>query len=213
MSRKVTLDTRSIVVWGLIGMVGLFLLMLITPSLWYGSGPLALSMLFGLIPLAVLIAILVFLFGKSRPIVKSHRILLKRLAIAVVASSILSIAVTAVSDQLNPFAPGTWYYFLQNTGVAMNFAAAATGLLLVNYQRFMYWPLWSRSDKNLADERQKYVRQRVFEKAYTLNILIALLVGASHHGASQRMQSVLTCVLLTSIVFLPAVIATQQQDS
>jgi hypothetical protein len=214
MSRNSRLTNRSIFVYGIIIIVALILLGLVTPDLWGEAGFSPLFVLIAAVPLILFVTLVVLLFGSSKTSTKlANGEILKTLGATVLGASALSFVVTAISENLDPFAPGTWFYFLQNTGVAMNFLAAAAGLLLVNFRQFTYWPLWNRSDKNRADEREKFVRQRVFEKAYGLNIIISAVILFLYSGATHRMHAVLVCILLTSIFFLPAVIAAWQKDS
>lgn len=209
------LNPRTVMTYGLIGFVGLILLMLVLPSVFGGSLN-TLVLMFTLVPLVLLLGLLVFLFGKPKTGGKDearNATIAKALAQTVVAGSLLSILVTLVSEQVRVDEHASLFFFLQNTGVALNFIAAAAGLVLVNQQNYVYWPLWSKSDKKMADERQRYVRQRAFEKAYGLNIVLGLVIWFCYSGASNRLQNVLICVLLTSILFLPAVLAVRQKAS
>lgn len=223
------IDSRTFMTVSLIAIVSAFMLMLVTPSIapylpfqaaaddsltnfmfW------AVISLFWLVPLAVGLALLVILFGKSDKSKPVRAINAQKITKLLAATTVVAVAgsymATSISDHIT-ISSGHSYFFWQNVGTAMTFIAAATGLLLVNYQKYVYFPFWNKHDKKSADERQKYVRQRVFEKAYSLNLIASLVVVFLWSNASDRMHQVLVFGLLILLLGLPAVIAAWQKDS
>lgn len=205
------IDRRSLLTYMVVVLVGLVLLMLVLPSVV----PFALfGMFFAIIPPVALVALLYYQFGKSERSAKqlSYRISKTVASIATVAL-VFSVGITYVSTKQSAFGQGTLRYVFENIGVGLLFLAFACVLLLVNSQKFIYWPFWGADDRRNSDERQRSVRNRVFEKSYRLIILILIIDRGLNHTPSQRLHDELFQAMVLCIFGIPAIVAAWQKDS
>lgn len=171
--------------------------------------------LFGLLPLIVIIAALFMLFGKSKvsEIDKPANGLTARiLATLTIVGSVVGIIATHLSTSQN-YAFSRTQFVLENTGVGAIFVAGVAAAILINTQRFVYFPLWSKSDKARADERQTLVRQRVFEKAYRYFIGVLLLAGWTLDKSNQVIVSRTLWTVAILCLSIPSLLAAWQKDS
>lgn len=208
------IDTRAALTYLGITVVGLFLLLLVSPSIGGPSwlfGPLTVA--FAVLPLLVILTLATFVFGKSK---RSERILSRNisqgLGVTAVAGTMLSLFFTYISTQHAVSFTRT-QSVLENTGVAFLFLAYACTLILMNRQRFVYWPFWNTKDKAQADERERSVRNRVFEKSYRIMILLGFFVASLAQTPSQRMHHELLQASILCLFGLPSVVASWQKDS
>jgi len=208
------IDTRSLILYITIGCVGLFLLMLVMPSMVGMTDLRVLTGLFSLLPVLIIAGLLALMLGRSTRNVKpvSHKVS-KGLGIGAVVGIVLSVLNTYVSTRISIYDTAHNRFVYENIGVALLFGAYAATLLLMNRQKFVYWPFWSASDKKHADEREKAVRNRVFEKSYRINILLVLVALWLVKIDSQRMHHELYQVAILCLLGLPSIIASWQKDS
>jgi hypothetical protein len=209
------LDMRTAAAVMAILVVGLFLLMLVLPGLG-GDSLRLLGLLFMLIPVAVVAWLLVYMFGKNpkrlQTVELSKR--LARILAGMAATGITSsVFITWLSTKFSPFMTGTPKFFLENVGVALLFVAFASVLLLLSGQHGTYFPFWSKDDKRNADERQKAVRNRVYEKSYRVIIVLLVVALGLHSIPSQRLHDELFQAMALCVFGVPAVIAAWQKDS
>ncbi|HSX04932.1 MAG TPA: hypothetical protein VLF69_00465 [Candidatus Saccharimonadales bacterium] len=208
------INIRSLILYVAIGSVGLFLLLLVTPSITGDAGFMLLSRLFGVLPLLVIAGILALVMGTSKrntKLVSQH--VSKYIGIGAAIGIVFSVLSTYVSTRI-PISDLTHNKFVyENIGVGLLFGAYAAALVLMNRQRFVYWPFWNASDKKHADEREKMVRNRVFEKSYRINILLVLVALWLAKIPSQRMHHELYQVAILCLLGLPTIIASWQKDS
>ncbi|HSW74923.1 MAG TPA: hypothetical protein VLG16_03565 [Candidatus Saccharimonadales bacterium] len=208
------IDGRSIATSASIVMLGLVLLALISPSL--GSHiPLGfLGVLLSVIPVVTVLALLFYQFGSSKKGSKpqGRRLSLVFAAIAT-GSIILSVASTVISTHLSAATPDTLKFVFENIGVALLFVAFVCAVLLINGQRFIYWPFWNMSDRRNSDERQRAVRNRVYEKSYRVVVVLLIIAAWLNRAHSQRLRDELFQVVLLCLFGAPAIIAAWQKDS
>ncbi|HSW80028.1 MAG TPA: hypothetical protein VLG47_04600 [Candidatus Saccharimonadales bacterium] len=209
---KRAIDGRSVLVYTIIIIVGLLLLCLILPNIV----PLPFMLVaFSLVPLLVAATILFFIFGSSKRSDRPEsRKLTRYLADLAVFSTAASVFFTYISTEQPPYGPGTLRYVFENIGVACLFAGVACVLLVITRQKFVYWPFWNTKDRQKSDERQKTVRNRVYEKSYRTILLLLIaswLVNVS--PSTQRLHDELIQVAILCVLGLPSVIAAWQVDS
>lgn len=208
------IDARTLIVYTSLCLVGLFLLMLVTPGITGSAGFIVMGGIFAISPIVILAALAALIFGKSKRIARPTSPKVSRiLGITAAACIGLSIASTYASTHITRY--DSWHnkFVYENIGVGLLFAAYAATAILMNRQKFVYWPFWSASDKKHADEREKTVRNRVFEKAYRTNILLVLLGLWLASVSSQRMHHELYQAAILCLLGLPSIIASWQKDS
>lgn len=87
------------------------------------------------------------------------------------------------------YAAGTSRYVWENIGVLCIVIEFVLALVLVKAQQYTYWFSWLRLAKIDFDERQMLWRQRVFEKAYGLALLLALLGAVAIEQATPSLAA------------------------
>lgn len=212
---KLSLNVRKILTVATVADVMLVLAILGLPNVFENSFGL-LSLTFSLAPLLVLLTFISYVVGRtpdSTTRKQPSKKILSAAAIITLVSIALSIAFTLISTHisLEDYAHNKFAY--ENIGTGFMFIAYVSAIVLINSQRFVYWPFWSRSDKAAADERQKFVRQRVFEKAYRYIIVIGLAMLWLREPGQQRIDQFLALSFALALVALPSIIATRQSDS
>ncbi len=207
------LNARTIAIYAGLGIAGLSLLLLVTPSLTGAIGFHILVAVFSILPLIAIVALATLIFGtsKSQPARKVNRKWSVTLGIAA-ATTILSVVITYLSTN-HVFSLSRTQFVLENTGVALLFLAYTCTLTLMNQQRFIYWPFWNRHDKQNSDERQMTVRNRVYEKAYVVNLLAIVAAALLVRVHSQRLHDELYQAGILCLLGLPTIIASWQKDS
>jgi hypothetical protein len=215
---KRKIDSRSVTLYAAIIIATLLLLGLVSASFGGstpGFGMIFVPLLFGLLPLVAIITALFMLFGKSnidRTDKPANSLAARILAALTISGSIIGIIVTHLSTSPS-YAFSRTQFVLENTGVGAIFVAGVAAALLVNTQKFVYFPLWSKSDKAHADERQVLVRQRVFEKAYRYFIGALLLASWAVDKSSHIIVTRTLWVVVILCLSIPALIAAWQKDS
>jgi amino acid transporter len=206
---------RTIAVASIVLIMGLFLLLLVLPSM-SGNSLVLLSVLFSLIPVTFIALLLVYMFGKnpersqSKGLPKRASKTLAGVATACIAGSVF---LTWLSTKFSPWSAGTPKFILENIGVALLFLAFASVLLLFSGQQSAYFLFWSKDNRWHADERQKAVRNRVYEKSYRVVIALLVIVLWLYQIPSQRLQDELIQAMILCIFGVPAIIAAWQKDS
>jgi len=208
------MDYRSLITYVGLGMVGLFLLLLVTTNFTGRIGFMVTSNLFFVLPLIILIALATLIFGKSKRATKpASPQISKVIGISAAMCIVLSLVSTYVSTRLSVLTAGTHKFVYENVGVGLLFAAYTGTLILMSRQNFIYWPFWNTKDKKHADEREKAVRYRVFENSYRLNILLVIVGLWLARISSQRMHHELYQTAILCFLGLPSIIASWQKDS
>jgi uncharacterized membrane protein len=106
----------------------------------------------------------------------------------------------------------TAHFAWENISVGCVFATFAAIMLLNGLQTSVYWPFWNKADRAKTDERQKYVRQRVFELAYRANVLV-LLAAAMSWSHYAKLNETIGLITALCLIGMPAVIAAWRADS
>lgn len=144
---------------------------------------------------------------------KEHKLqwTLSRLVIisSVVGLSLTSAALNFVDNLHN-------YYLnsvLSNWGLAAIVLSAVLGLILIGLQRGTYgfWVLARQADK--LDERQIRVRQRVFERAYSMLILGVFLICWQYDQSNYYIANRSVYVFLILAFAMPSIVAAGQKDA
>ncbi len=104
-------------------------------------------------------------------------------------------------------------FIQENVSIAFLISAGLLASALVHMQQYTYWPLWGKTKRSQADERQITVRQRVFERSYRSIIFIGIFslwfTNTDDHRARLALGWVLGILFLT----LPSMYAAWQKDS
>ncbi|HWB39366.1 MAG TPA: hypothetical protein VG604_03985, partial [Candidatus Saccharimonadales bacterium] len=190
------LDGRALFTYLTITMVGLALLALVSPSIGDAVPLQVVTYLVAFVPLLVIAGLLYYVFGSSNRKSKefSHRT--SQLLSAVASSSLVASVLATYVSTAGQYSLTRAQSVLENTGVAFLFVAFACTLLLINSQKFVYWPLWNSKDRRSADERQKSVRNRVYEKSYRTLLLVIFVLGELANTKSQRLHDELLQVFV-----------------
>ena len=163
-------------------------------------------------PIFLIGALFFLLMNKTKRSYKDVNRKANKVISNVIVSSLL---ITLILDYIAPILgiyPGSPGYTLDEFSLVMLYLAYVLSLILINKQKFVYWPFWNRQDKDKSDERQHSVRQRVYEKAYGINLLILLaiiIIGQTNTFLYPR----LAFVALLCLFGMPAIIAAWQKDS
>lgn len=207
------IDSRTAFSYITITLIGMTLLALVSPSFGV-TVPLALLLaLLIIIPITAFATFTIFFTGKSTKNSKlPNRQLQKTLASIAGLGMALNLLVTNIASQ-QALEQGTRRFVYENTAVGILFAAFMATLLLINIQKFVYWPFWGTQDKNNSDERQKTVRNRVYEKSYRV-LIFALITGAIITQTDySRLDDAVYQTLALAIFGMPSIIAAWQKDS
>ena len=198
--------------------IGLLLFLFVSGSIGLTDSynPLgSIMFLFSVIPLMIVATFLSFTIGnlnnqKFRP---ANSRAAKALSILTITSAFIGLLSTKISTLNITYNQTRGQFVLENIGTAAIFAAFVFAIILIDRQRYVFWPLWGRADKRQADERQLFVRQRVFEKSYRYVIFVilgsVLLIGFN----ASRMQKIAPLLVLLVAFSMPAVVAAWQKDS
>lgn len=212
-----SLDSRKLLTILTVSVAGAVLLLLVTPD-FFGSGTFhlqLLTILFSLLPLFIIVMLISYAFGKSRDISKkpANGKNAKFAATIASAAGLLSLFFTYLSTKQSLFSANTKHFVFENIATGLLFTAFVMAVALINIQKFVYWPLWSKADRAGADERQQFVRQRVFEKAYRYILISVFVASFLFNLQDHRMRLMLGWTLVLAVLSLPAVIAAWQKDS
>lgn len=223
---KIKLDLR---LWLTIAsiVVGLaYAIIILTPKYWLGDdlgyGWMdTMGRLHQLLFPLLFATLLSYIFGRSnnKILTKPHKNLGRTLAGLAVLTIIGSYIITAVSVHISVMDETRNKFVFENTGTALLIASYVFVLLLLNIQKFVYWPLWSRKDRSTADERQLVVRNRVFEKTYRYIVAIVAIywvvnpkiINTSFDPSRLELISGYLAVLL--LTGLSSIVAAWQKDS
>lgn len=215
---KRTLNSRRSLTFVTIGIVGLFLFLLVSPS-FLGVHTITLQLLviiFSLLPLLIITTAISYVFGRAVKNTKPKPANNKEarfLAASVAAATIGSIGFAYLSTQQPQFTSNTYGYVFENIGTGLIFTSFVAATVLINMQEFVYWPFWNKSDKASADERQLFVRQRVFEKTYRYSLLVLMAAGLLTRLHLNRLNMFVFGGVVLALLSLPACIAAWQRDS
>lgn len=142
-------------------------------------------------------------------------------SLALLLSALLAyyLSANAYGDPYHNF-PVSINFAWQNWGAIFIVLELILAYLLKRQQGGMYWFFWLQLKTTNPDERQKTVRQRIFERAYGF-ALIVMLFTALHLGVLAEYDSDARGVLITRtiwivgifLVSLPSILAAWQKDS
>lgn len=149
------------------------------------------------------------------------RVAARWMAFGVIASSLVGYMLADTAIPLNFHNQLAEVNFtLRGWSTALIIAAAVFALFLRWLQRGVYWFSWLQITNTLPDERQKAVRQRVFERAYGVmlvcSVFFMLMLGEiSSYPAVAGEDLMLRLVWIAIIVFisLPSILAAWERDS
>lgn len=212
------INTRSAALYAGIALAAIMLLTLVSASLGGRIGSYGMRYVplwFSLLPVFVIATALFLLFGSSgssQSDTSANGLFAKILTGLTIVGGIGGVTVTYVSTW-STFALSRAQFVLENTGVGAIFVAGVAAALLINTQRFVYFPLWNKVDKARADERQLLVRQRVFEKSYRYLIVILAIAGWTMSRSSAIIGSRTLWITIVLSLSIPSLLAAWQKDS
>ncbi len=181
------------------------------------SGMMLLSTLYAFTPLLVIITLASFIFGTPAKNKKkgllSNKKYQKALASCTILISLLGLLSAKISSNIQVFDYEHNKFAYQNTATGLLFGSFVFGLILIQSQNFVYWPLWSRADRKASDERQVMVRQRVFEKSYRSMIGVLVLSAFLYDSGEHYLVNFIIVWTIFMLATVPALIATWQKDS
>lgn len=175
-----------------------------------------LGLFYSLAPILIIGTALSYIFGSTKPAQRSvnKRVkTMKILSAVTVTTSLLSLLFTSISIPISPWDVNHNKFVYENVGTAFIFIACVAAAILVNMQRFVYWPLWSKADRKAADEREKAVRLRVFEKSYSTMLALLVTFAILFSNGEHRIRQMLVVCLVLLLLSVPAIIASFQKDS
>lgn len=111
-------------------------------------------------------------------------------------------------------------FVLEGWSTVFIIAAAVCAWILRHLQRGIYWFFWLQTTKIEPDERQRAVRQRVFERAYGIMlagiVLIMLAMGDLLSNSNEVYEGLalrLMWIVIIVFISLPSILAAWQKDS
>jgi hypothetical protein len=146
----------------------------------------------------------------------------RALAISIIASAVLGLYISSLGYQhpSDPYPIQTVDTAMQNIGVVLLVLELILAYGLKYIQQGTYWFFWLQLKKTSLDERQRAVRQQVFERAYAYSLIIVLLVVdnitsmANYHPDVRN--SLTTRVIAAAgiiLIALPSILAAFKKDS
>lgn len=146
----------------------------------------------------------------------------RALTLGIIASAVLGVYASGLGyphpTSLYPIQ--TVDMVMQNIGVALLALELVFAYSLKYVQQGVYWFFWLQLKRTHLDERQKTVRQRIFERSYAYSLIIMLFTVSSVTGMSSYATEVRNS-LIARIIFavgvilisLPSILAASQKDS
>ncbi len=212
------ISTRTAALYAAIVFAAIMLLTLVSASFGGRIGSYGMTYVplwFSLLPVFAIGATLFLLFGSSRTSQtdkSASGLFAKILTGVTIVGGLGGVSVTYVSTW-SPFAVSRTQFVLENTGVGAIFVAGVAAALLINAQKFVYFPLWNKADKARADERQLLVRQRVFEKSYRYLLVILAVAGWTMSRSNTIISSRTLWMTIILSLSIPSLLAAWQKDS
>lgn len=148
---------------------------------------------------------------QSEFITTNNGLIAKSLSVSVVLFSFIALYFIKLATQAGEFGPSGDYSTLENlarTSLAVSLISAV-GLNIL--QNSIYWFWWLK--KTPVDERQKAVRQSVFEEAYS-TVITGIIIAAFFlqlNSHDERLIAGWAAGIL--VFFLPPVLAAWHKDS
>lgn len=148
----------------------------------------------------------------------------KIVTLVIIACGAGSLGLAVHSYHVSPYAPGTIRFALVNWSTVFIIFEAALAYTLKRLQGGAYWFFWLQIKNPSLDERQRQVRQMVFERAYAYALVFLLLsaiyvlsYAPPEHIArlSSRHDFIIRTVWTMGIflVCLPSMLAAWRKDS
>lgn len=143
----------------------------------------------------------------------AHDPVCKAMAFLTYLGAIVGLIATKMSVTVTDFDKFHDKFVLENIGTGGIVTAYVCALVLIAYQGNVYWPLWNKKDRHNADERQRAVRQRIFEYSYRALIIIVLAAQFFIGFREPRMAKIAPWLLVLAVMALPSLVAAWQKDS
>lgn len=214
---KKSLDTRTGVAYAILALIGVFLLLLGSASLnvsYNFMGPII--VIFSILPLFLTFAIAIIAINKgnkNKTNTARNEKLEKIFSILIICGFLAGLIATKLSTLDIAYNQTGIRFVLENVGTGGIFIGFLFSCMLTDLQKYVYWPLWGKLDRSHADERQLFVRQRVFEKSYRYMIFLVIAGVLVVGFQADRMQKVAPYLIGLSAFSLPSIIAAWQKDS
>ena len=144
----------------------------------------------------------------------SHGKSAKLFALLTIIAVILALYVANVADHAPRFEENTPRYILENTATALMVASVIFAFTVKQIQKSVYWLFWLKLDRTVPDERQKIVKQKVFEQSYGY-VLLILYIGISliSENTTSRLRNMIFFAILMIAISLPSILAAWRKDS
>lgn len=138
--------------------------------------------------------------------------LARLLAVALLACGWVALYSTHIALQEAMYEEGTMRYIFENIGRGAIITYIVLTLIIA--QKYaMYFPFLPRKERKLADERQLRVRNRVFEKSYTVLAISSFIAVMLFGSAESTMQGMLWAYVCASYFAIPMFFALIQKDA
>jgi cytochrome bd-type quinol oxidase subunit 2 len=140
----------------------------------------------------------------------------KSLSILLIASAIFAQIFSVMSNGQPMNEEQTMHFVYENISRGFVVAAVIFAISLILSTRknyLLYWPILSKEARKSADERQKRVRQRVYEKSYGILAVVFVALSIFLDTSTQSGRSYFFWTFIFLLLVMPAVIAANQKDS
>lgn len=170
-------------------------------------------------------------YGKYATQVGRDR-LARMIAVLIVLCFIVGLALADHTNYISPYSPTTNRFVYDNAAWVFIVAEGAFAYILKRMQGGAYWSRWLQLKQPVLDERQKHVRQIVFERAHLLSLVVLFISVAiasvplqyaitistpnglvtQGPGSFTMWPRVLVAACILNIA-LPSILAAQRKDS
>ena len=150
-------------------------------------------------------------------------ILAKLVVLAMIACGGAGLALAVHANYMSPYTAHTKRFVVENWNIVLIALEVVLAYILKRLQGGAYWFSWLQLRKPVLDERQKQVRQKVFERAYAFMLIMFLItvVDASNERVQYATSGPGNYNLIARVawavgvfaVALPSVFAAWRKDS
>lgn len=100
--------------------------------------------------------------------------LVKFITVAIIACGVAGLGLAIHANYMPPYTPHTRRFVIENISLLCIIAEVVLAYALKRLQQGVYWFNWLQLQRPVLDERQRQVRQQVFERAYTYSLIMLL---------------------------------------
>jgi len=158
--------------------------------------------------------------------------LTRSIAILIIVCFGIGLALADHANYISPYSSDTNRFIYDNAAWVFIVAEGILAYILKRLQGGVYWFNWLQLNRPLLDERQKHVRQAVFERAYLISLVVLIIAvtiasvpiqyattqhtpqgPVSQGPASFDMWSRVIWAACTLNIALPSILASWRKDS